>query len=150
MKIAKDMAKRWMSEAANEEGSLLAFGTEDTWSLKYNIVWDKLLGLNLFDEKIYQNEITFYKSKALKYGVPLDSREMYTKLDWLVWTTVMTNDREYFDMVIKSAYKMLNETCDRVPLTDWYYASNGRQCIFQNRTVLGGIYINLLEKEQAK
>lgn len=144
MKTASDMAKRWMSEAANEEGSLLAFGTEHTWSLKYNIVWDKLLDLNLFDEEIFQNEIKLYQSKALQYGIPLDSREMYTKLDWLVWTTVMTDDKEYFDMVIKSVYRMLNETCDRVPFTDWYYASNGRQCIFQNRSVLGGIFINLL------
>ena len=108
------------------------------------------MDLNLFDEEIFQNEIKLYQSKALQYGIPLDSREMYTKLDWLVWTTIMTDDKEYFDMVIKSVYRMLNETCDRVPLTDWYYASNGRQCIFQNRSVLGGIFINLLQEEQSQ
>ena len=41
-------------------------------------------------------------------------------------------------------YDYINETSDRVPIADWYYTSTARQQMFQNRTVLGGLYIALL------
>ena len=138
------MAVKSSHEAVCDYGSKLAFNMDGTWSMKYNIVWDKLLGLGLFDEEIYRKEVELYKSKLNRYGVPLDSRETYTKIDWLVWTTVMTDNSEYFDAVIDSIYNMITETEDRVPITDWYDTITGKQCCFQNRTVLGGIYIPLL------
>ena len=71
------------------------------------------------------------------YGIPLDCREDYTKMDWLFWTTVMTDDKEYTNKVIDSVYRFINETTDRVPVTDWYYSSIPRMTPFQKQNCFG-------------
>ncbi|MEE1225210.1 MAG: DUF4965 domain-containing protein [Clostridia bacterium] len=138
------LAKNWQKDAKNSTATRLAFDVEDSWSLKYNIVWDKLLNINIFDEKVFADEVALYKTKMNPYGIPLDCRDDYTKVDWLVWTTVMTNDKEYAESVFDSIINYANSTPDRAPMTDWYYTSIPRIRAFQNRTVVGGIFINLL------
>ena len=147
--IAKDMADRWVKDAKKqtEKGYRLTFDRDDTWSLKYNIIWDKLLGLGLFDESVSLEEIEVYTAKMNRYGTPLDSRSDYTKLDWLAWTTVMTDNPKYTKQVYTAIARMITESEDRVPITDWYYTSDARQAGFQARSVLGGFYINLLAKQ---
>ena len=146
LKIAKEYAKNWEVDAkADHEGTRLTFDGADTWSLKYNIVWDDLLGYNLFSEEMKKNEIKVYTKKMNRYGVPLDSRSDYTKIDWLMWSTCVYKDKDYFDAVCQSIVNMINETLDRVPLTDWYYTSTADYRNFRNRTVVGGLFINMLD-----
>ena len=141
---AKEFALRWAEEAANDEATRLTFDNEDGWSLKYNMIWDRFFGLNLFPKELYNREITLYKNKMNDYGVPLDSRSDYTKLDWLAWTTVLTDNKAYTDAVYAAIRRMIEETDNRVPITDWYFTSTAKQRGFQNRTVLGGFFINLM------
>ena len=148
--IAKDMARRFELEAADEKATRLAFDREGTWSLKYNLVWDRLLGLGLFSDEFYAREIALYKEKMNEYGVPLDNRKKYTKLDWEAWTTVLTDDKEYRESIYACIAKMVSETQQRVPITDWYDTETSFQVGFQNRTVLGGFYINMLVDEWGK
>lgn len=143
-KAAKDMAKRFLEEASTEKASPLAFGQEDTWSLKYNLVWDRLLGLGLFPEEFYKREITLYKEKCEKYGVPLDCRRFYTKLDWLAWSTVLTDDKKYASHIYECIANMTSDTYQRVPLTDWYETQTAKLCQFQHRSVVGGFFIPML------
>ena len=144
--IAKDMAARWKVEAKkqNAKGWRLTFDRDDTWSMKYNMVWDRLLGLGLFDEEVAREEIAVYAEKMNEYGVPLDCRANYTKLDWMAWTTVMADVPEYTQAVYKSMTNMTRDSLDRVPMTDWYDTVTARQIGFQARSVLGGFFINLL------
>jgi len=146
LEIAKKYAKQWETDAkADHEGTRLTFDSGDGWSLKYNIVWDSLLGYHLFSDEIKKNEIKVYLSKMNRYGVPLDSRSDYTKIDWLMWSTCIWRDETYFGKVCESMVNMINETLDRVPLTDWYYTSTADYRAFRNRTVVGGLFINLLK-----
>ena len=148
MKTAKEMAARWVKDAKRSEGGYrLTFDHDDTWSMKYNIVWDRLLHLGLFDESVSREEIALYKQKMNKYGLPLDSRADYTKIDWMAWTTVMADDPAYTEEVFESMVRMINDSADRVPITDWYDTVDARQVGFQARSVLGGFYINLLRKK---
>ena len=145
MDIAREYAKNWEKDAkANHDGTRLTFDGENGWSLKYNIVWDSILGYNIFSDEVKKNEIKVYKTKLNRYGVPLDSRSDYTKIDWLMWSTVIYNDKEYFDSVCESIVNMINETVDRVPMTDYYYTSTAAHRAFRCRSVVGGLFINLL------
>ena len=143
--IAKKYAEQWKNDAFDKDHYKLAFDREGTWSIKYNLVWDKLFGLGIFDDTIFETEVNYYKTKVNEYGLPLDCRSLYTKSDWQMWSTILTDDNEYTDMIVKAMLKMLNDTVDKAPFTDWYYTHDARQVGFQNRTVQGGLFINMLK-----
>lgn len=146
MDIAKKYAAQWEVDAkASHTGTRLVFDNADGWSLKYNMVWDDFLGFGLFSDEVKKNEIEVYKTKMNRYGVPLDSRKDYTKIDWLMWSTCIYDDKEYFDAVCESIVNMINETQERVPMTDWYETKNAKHVRFQCRSVVGGLFINLLD-----
>ena len=144
-RLAVEMAARWTRMADDGDHYRLAFDKPGTWSQKYNLVWDKLLGLKLFPAQVARRELDFYKGKQNRYGLPLDNRESYTKLDWIVWTATLSDSQAEFRSFVAPLYKFVNETPDRVPLTDWYGTLDGKQRGFQARSVVGGVYIKMLE-----
>ncbi len=145
MDIAKVYAKRWQVDSrANHEASRLAFDKPDSWSLKYNIIWDKIFGFNIFDELISREEINLYLQKMNKYGTPLDNRADFNVPIWFMWTAVMTDDEEYRQRVIDALWQFYNDTTDRVPMSDWNCTSKNESMDFQHRSVIGGLYVNLL------
>jgi hypothetical protein len=141
---AQGMVEKWMKMADDGDHYRLAFDRGGTWSQKYNLVWDKLLGLNLFPAQVARREIAYYKTKQNRYGLPLDSRESYTKLDWVVWTATLAESTEDFKSFVAPVHRFADETESRVPLTDWFGTLNGKQQGFQARSVVGGIYIKML------
>jgi len=143
-RLAEDFAGQWIRAADDGDHYRLAFDRPGTWSQKYNLVWDKIFGLNLFPPEVRQKEIAFYKKQLLPYGLPLDNRALFTKTDWQVWTATLADSREEFDTLMRPIYRFLNETPDRVPLTDWYWAHDGRLRGFRARPVIGGIFIPFL------
>lgn len=142
---AEEFARLWEAEAKDGDHYRLAFDKPESWSLKYNMVWDKLLELNVFRPEVAEDEVKYYLTRVNPYGVPLDVRSDYTKSDWQMWSTVLTDNREYLDAVVNSMYAMLENTLDRVPFSDYYYTSTPYMRGFQNRTVQGGLFINLLK-----
>jgi hypothetical protein len=139
-----EFAKRWIKLADDGDHYRLAFDKTGTWSMKYNLVWDRLLGLNIFPPDIAKRELAYYRSKENAFGLPLDNRETYTKLDWLVWTASLSDSPAEFQSMIKPAYRFANESPTRVPLSDWYWTLDGKQRGFQARSVVGGIFIKML------
>ena len=107
-------------------------------------MWDKLWGTNLFPKEFYEGEVTRYKKELLPYGVPLDSREMYTKSDWLVWAASLAEKKEDFTCLVDTLWAAYNTMRTRVPMTDWYYADTSHMTGFRHRTVQGGLFIKLM------
>ncbi|MDF2834383.1 MAG: hypothetical protein K0Q63_23, partial [Paenibacillus sp.] len=105
----------------------------------------RLFGLHLFPEDVAENEVRHYIATQNQYGTPLDSRSSYTKADWLVWSASMANTKEEFERIVEPLWHFLNETPSRVPFTDWYDTVSGKQIGFQNRSVVGGLFLPLLK-----
>jgi len=141
---AEQFATRWVSMAADGDHYKLAFDKPGTWSQKYNLVWDRLLGLNLFPSDVASKEIAFYQTKLNRFGLPLDNRRDYTKLDWEIWTATLADSSSDFEAFAGPIFDWVNHTPKRVPLTDWYSTTTGKQQGFQARSVVGGVYIKML------
>lgn len=143
-KTAQEMARDWLKMADDGDHFRLAFDRPNTWSQPYNLVWDRLLDLNLFPPEAARREIAFLKTKQNRYGLPLDNRKTWAKLDWTVWTATLAEKPEDFRAFIEPLYRFANESPSRVPLTDWYWTESGKQAGFQARSTVGGIYIKML------
>ena len=127
-KLAKEFAARWVKEADDGDHFRLAFDKPGTWSQKYNLVWDRILGLNLFPAEVAAQGDGLTTSKIQnKYGLPLDNRKTYTKLDWILWTATLTQNRADFEALVDPVYRFLNETPDRSPMTDWYQTKTAQE-----------------------
>jgi hypothetical protein len=142
--LAKGMAEKWVGMAQEGDHFKLAFDSPNTWSQKYNLVWDELLDYDLFPKSVREREMKFYMTKLNKYGLPLDNRADYTKLDWSVWTATLASDPNQFTEILDRIYGWINEGPTRVPLTDWYDTKTGKQVGFQARSVVGGVFIKAL------
>lgn len=140
---AEKMADKWKEMAAEGDHYRLAFDRPNTWSQKYNMVWDKMWNLGLFTDVI-DKEVPYYLTKQNEFGLPLDSRKEYTKSDWIMWTAAMAPDMETFQKFVDPMYKYVNETKTRVPISDWYHTDSGLWVGFRARSVIGGHWMKVL------
>ncbi len=143
-KIARQYAEQWVEAARDGDHYRLAFDRKGTWSQKYNLVWDRILGLGLFPDHVVETEMAFYRKVQNEYGLALDNRSDYTKLDWVLWTATLTEDRDDFDALVGPVHAFLNATPDRSPMTDWYFTSTAKKRGFTARPVVGGVFLKML------
>lgn len=146
-KKAREMAAEWMRMADDGDHYRLTFDKPDTWSQKYNIIWDKLLGLEIFPGEVMRKEIAYYLQMQQVYGLPLDKRESYTKTDWIIWTAAMAESQDDFRALVSPMYKFYNETVDRIPMGDWVWTDKPERVNFKARSVVGGIFMKMLAYE---
>ena len=142
--LARADAQHWMEVAAEGDHYRLAFDKPGTWSQKYNLVWDRILGLNVFPPSVAQKEVAHYKKMMLRYGVPLDSRTHLTKTDWSFWIATLAENRSDFEAIIAPIYDYLNATTARDPIADSYVTDDIRSGGMHARPVVGGFFIKML------
>jgi len=147
---ARDMAKQWEQMANDGDHYRLTFDRPDSWSQKYNLVWDELFGLNIFPKEIASKEYAYYLTKQNRYGLPLDIRETYTKSDWVLWSACLTSDPDEFKALIAPIYAYANETEARMPISDWHDTHTGLSPNFRARSVVGGYFMKMLKDKMVK
>lgn len=139
--IAEKMAQSWETRARVDNHTKLSFNIKDSWSLKYNLVWDIIFKSQLFSDTLISQELEYYYEKNNTYGVPLDSRASYTKSDWILWCVAMCKNRQIKSCLVKSIADYIKETKDRLPFSDFYNTEDGTVCGFIARSVQGGIFM---------
>jgi hypothetical protein len=147
--IAEDYANRWQRMADDADHYRLAFDRPGTWSQKYNLAWDTVFGLELFPAEVIRKELGFYARQRLAYGTPLDSRSPAAKPEWAIWVATMADSKKTFEEFVAPIHRYVNETPNRVPLADIYFAHSGRRRANQARSVVGGFFMKLLADQLA-
>jgi hypothetical protein len=142
--LAKADATHWVQAAADGDHFRLAFDKPNTWSQKYNLVWDRILGLNVFPPSVAQMEVAQYLKVRQRYGTPLDSRTHLTKSDWSIWSASLADRPEDFAALIAPMYDYLNATTARSPFVDSYVTDDIHSDGMHARPVIGGILVKLL------
>jgi hypothetical protein len=160
--LARSDAQNWMKVDDDGDHYRLQFDLPDTWSMKYNLVWDRMLGLNIFPPDVAKKENAYYKTKLDAFGVPLDSRtELATirpplrhlaDVDHMFFIAALADNQDDFTFFVSPFYQYLNETSYREPLVDTYNTEcapgtlipGGGGAGFHARSVVGGIYAKMV------
>ena len=147
---AKQMAMQWEIDAEDGDHYKLAFDRPGTWSIKYNLVWDKLWGSHLFSDRVIDREISYYLKQQNEFGLPLDCRKSYSKTDWIMWAAAMAPDNRTFQEFADRVYHYVDKTPTRWPISDWYWTDGeGAAVAFRARSVAGGHWMKVLMDKKA-
>ncbi|KAK3105536.1 hypothetical protein LTR53_018243, partial [Teratosphaeriaceae sp. CCFEE 6253] len=74
---------------------------------------------NFIPDHIYTTQSRWYTNVMQKYGLPLDSRHLYTKSDWAFQAAAVASKKTR-TRILESVAKWLNETVTDRPFTDLY------------------------------
>ena len=123
---------------------------EDSYSMKYNLVFDLYFGSALFTQKTFEKEVACYRKNMCPYGVKLYSEmnKDSTKSDWLVWVACFSKDESYREEIYSSIVRSMQDTKTRIPFSDWYFVDTAEPCpcIFKARSAQGALFMPLLLK----
>ena len=139
---AQSLAAQWATKAQDSGGKhlLLEYDVQGQWSLKYNALYDRVLGLNLVPASVLTEEATWYASQAQPFGVQLDPRNAYTKSDWELWVAGAIDDPAVRKVLVDGVYGYATSSTARLPFGDLYYPNTGQWDSFQARPVQGGMF----------
>ncbi|KAJ9205056.1 hypothetical protein DTO164E3_1679 [Paecilomyces variotii] len=144
--IAQQYINEWetlgVAHDANPPHSTLAYGSNSSYGLLYNLYADKELSLDFVPSWVYDMQSTFYPTVENKYGVPLDTRHTYTKADWQLFTAAVAS-KSTQQMFLNDLATWINETPTNRPLTDLYDTDTGNYpsgLTFVARPVMGGAF----------
>lgn len=141
---AKEYLAFWTEHGVNKADghSMLQYDNAASYGLLYNIYPDKVLGLDFIPQDIYDMQSDFYLKNQKKYGVILDTRNVWTKTDWEMFAAAVAKP-DTKRMFISKIARWINETPTWRALTDLYDVNTGGYpsgLQFTARPVMGGLF----------
>lgn len=144
--IAEKFVHQWEKADISANGThyRLGFKFRHSWSQKYNMIWSNVLGLHLFPRSVQHRELKYYMTKMQVYGLPLDSRKLYTEDPWNFFTASLAPGSVYFHRIIDGVYHFADQTRNRVGFADFYWTNNARCAGMYARPVMGSVFMTML------
>ncbi|KAF1812219.1 glutaminase GtaA [Eremomyces bilateralis CBS 781.70] len=153
--IAHEYISKWqtygIAHDANPPHTTLNYGKNESFNLLYNLYADRVLGLNLVPQSVYDMQSLFYPTVLNEFGVPLDTRHLWTKADWEIFVASIASV-ETRDLILSTLARWVNVTTTDRALTDLYESDTGGYPGFQfvARPVMGGSFALLALPEAMK
>ena len=142
--LAVSLVPVWERLALDADGSHYKqrYDQNGTWSEKYNLVWQYVLGGDAitFSSSVRDLELTYYYKQNRTYGIPLDNRQPLSKCDSSSWVAAMASTSQQRQQMIDWLYEFVHTTPDRQPFPDLYDTTTNRAGGFFARPVMGGLY----------
>ncbi|KAJ5577640.1 uncharacterized protein N7459_006604 [Penicillium hispanicum] len=129
----KDIADKYIAKweefgmSRDATHAKLAYDWYGSWTTIYNLYADAQLCFHLdatdtdspgfVPRHIYQKQSVWYHQVRQKYGLPLDSRHLYTKTDWEFFSMAVTAKSVRAE-ILESVARWVNETVTDRPFTD--------------------------------
>ena len=156
--LAASLAQDWIRLAIDHQPGTLKhykqrYDQNGTWSTKYNLIWQYILGTSSFPDDVRVTENAYYQTQAMKYGIPLDNRHSYQKSDWFSWMGALAFDNAtQQSTIIDFLYHFANTSPSRVPFTDLFDVTNNQATgeAFTARAVMGGLYSMVLTNARGR
>ena len=155
MATAKGYSQQWvaLSAGGRANASRRDYDVTDSWSQKYNLIWDTVFGFGLFDAAIARECALVLRPNSTvrqRYAWYLDDRSEVdhrhlTNAGWSEWTAAMCG-QEAVDDLYARLLRFSRETPDRWALTDYFNAQDGRRVGFEGRAQMGGFAATALLK----
>lgn len=143
-----------MALSSNGTHTKLAYQQEDSWGSLYNLFGSALLCFHepagsLFPYDLYRNQSSWYDTVLQPFGLPLDTRHVYAKSDWELWTAAIASEKTRMS-IVNAMGAWVNKTTTNRPFTDLYDTqTTGFPGInFMARPVVGG-HFSVLALDQA-
>ena len=130
-KVSYDWYGSWTTTYNLFADALLCFHLEDSAQVKVTDIVDgatQQLVSSTTEQKsvqgfvprrIYSKQSNWYHFVRQKYGLPLDSRHLYTKSDWEFFAAAVASKSTRTE-ILQSVAKWINETSTDRPFTDLY------------------------------
>ncbi|RYO93614.1 hypothetical protein DL766_010537 [Monosporascus sp. MC13-8B] len=168
--VAEEYIEKWQDYGLSSDKShaKLSYTWYGSWTTLYNIYADALLCFHLpedgssldhgrfwntkqapiggaskphfIPDKIYKAQSDWYYVVLQRYGLPMDSRHLYTKSDWEFFAAAVTSKKVRTEILQRVA-KWVNETTTDRPMTDLYDTEGTGHfpgIYFMARPVVGG------------
>ncbi|EQK98252.1 DUF1793-domain-containing protein [Ophiocordyceps sinensis CO18] len=169
--ISSSYVEKWLGYglSRDETHAKLAYTWYGSWTTLYSLFADSLLcfhepgksimppgdegqktlissgGGPLIPRRVYSMQSSWYGAVLQRYGLPLDSRHLYTKSDWQLFAAAVAGKKTR-DAITESIALWVNETVTDRPLTD-LYDTEGKgdysPARFMARPVVGGHFARL-------
>ncbi|KAI9711265.1 MAG: hypothetical protein M1820_002252 [Bogoriella megaspora] len=107
------------SSTTNRPYLTLTYGNE-SWYLQFNLLPDKLFGLDTFPDSVFEDQTEFYPTVRAAEGVPIDDGANWGKTDWDSWVAAYATSTTTRDLFVNDIHAYISNGLNNMPFSDKY------------------------------